>query len=510
MYLSTQSIQAVDFSNGDLIKASSAAVYYYNADGDRYSFPNEKIYFSWYNDFSKIKIITDAELATIPLKGNVTYKPGVKMIKIKSSAKVYAVDAGNVLRWINAEIVANYLYGSSWKTKIDDIPDSLFADYTIGDPISHSDQFDKTAIQKNAIDIYYNKNLSTTIPDQTEEQTTTCVPGWECKNDSTKIYRTSSCDEQWESECPFSCVDSACINEPTPPTEEPAPLPEEPTPPAEEETPPPPEPEENISDTDLPEFINLMPEIISGYGSYGSPYVINTNEIEFQIGKFTELDKNRNYKVSVHMSGTRSCATQIDWQNLTWSEENEWQNLEPVFNWTGMAGKYYLKLKSYPQDGGSGADIEKIFVHSQVPPVNSFNLPYAPPTNNEAPITNIEILDTISGDGNSQNPFIIPNSTVRFRIDGSHDPDGEDDLKYGTANWAINTDGHHPKYSGIEGTPNPLETYLFWSDWNGVIFEWDTTERPSETGEYSIELHLIDQHGAYAHTPIKIRFIVQE
>ena len=36
---------------GELIKASQPAVYYLADDGKRYVFPNERIYFSWYEDF---------------------------------------------------------------------------------------------------------------------------------------------------------------------------------------------------------------------------------------------------------------------------------------------------------------------------------------------------------------------------------------------------------------------------------------------------------------------------
>src|SRR3989344_4361505 len=58
---------------GDLIKASQPAVYYYGSDGKRYVFPNEKTYKTWYADFSAVKVITDAELATYAIGGNATY-----------------------------------------------------------------------------------------------------------------------------------------------------------------------------------------------------------------------------------------------------------------------------------------------------------------------------------------------------------------------------------------------------------------------------------------------------
>jgi hypothetical protein len=77
--------QAVSLSSGDLIKGSLPAVYYYGADAKRYVFPDVKTYETWYgSDFSSVKTITDTELATIPIGGNVTYRPGESMIKIQS------------------------------------------------------------------------------------------------------------------------------------------------------------------------------------------------------------------------------------------------------------------------------------------------------------------------------------------------------------------------------------------------------------------------------------------
>ena len=45
-------------SSGDLIRGTSfSTVYYYGSDGMRYTFPNEKSYFSWYTDFSDRKSV---------------------------------------------------------------------------------------------------------------------------------------------------------------------------------------------------------------------------------------------------------------------------------------------------------------------------------------------------------------------------------------------------------------------------------------------------------------------
>jgi len=123
--------------SGSLIKIlSSDAVYYCGADGKRYVFPNDKTYFSWYDDFSEVKVIEESLLPSIPIGGNVTYRPGVRMVKIQTDPKVYAVDRNGTLRWIVSDEVAEELYGSNWNKQIDDISDAFFVNYNIGPSIT--------------------------------------------------------------------------------------------------------------------------------------------------------------------------------------------------------------------------------------------------------------------------------------------------------------------------------------------------------------------------------------
>ncbi len=123
---------ATTVASGDLIRGETfSAVYYMGADGFRYVFPNDKTYFTWYTDFDDVKWITDVELGRIQIGGNVTYKPGVKMIKINTDPKVYVVDAGGTLFAIGSEADATTLYGSTWNKKIDDVADAFFSNYTL-------------------------------------------------------------------------------------------------------------------------------------------------------------------------------------------------------------------------------------------------------------------------------------------------------------------------------------------------------------------------------------------
>jgi len=147
--------------SGDLIKSDAAsAVYYFAADGKRYVFPNDKTYFTWYSGFSTVKTISAGDLALLPLGGNVTYRPGVKMIKIQSDPTVYAISKSGILRAIGSEAVAVALYGSTWNKQIDDLPDAFFVNYKVGAPITTTGGFDKDALRAGSPTINVDKLLS--------------------------------------------------------------------------------------------------------------------------------------------------------------------------------------------------------------------------------------------------------------------------------------------------------------------------------------------------------------
>jgi subtilisin family serine protease len=132
----TAALQPAGCFAGTLIRGSSPAVYYCGDDGKRYVFPNARTYNSWYTSFDGVTQISDGQLATISLGGNVTYRPGIRMIKIQTDTKVYAVAKNGTLRWISSEAAARSLYGDNWSQYVDDVPDAFFTNYRIGEPIS--------------------------------------------------------------------------------------------------------------------------------------------------------------------------------------------------------------------------------------------------------------------------------------------------------------------------------------------------------------------------------------
>jgi len=131
--------------NGAAADHPCKAVYYYGGDAKRHAFPNAKAYFTWYADFSGVQTVTASFMASLPLGSNVTYRPGVKMVKFQTLDKVYAVGLGSELRWVATEEVARTLYGQDWNTKIDDVSDVFYTDYRFGADIAAASSYDKDA-----------------------------------------------------------------------------------------------------------------------------------------------------------------------------------------------------------------------------------------------------------------------------------------------------------------------------------------------------------------------------
>lgn len=147
------STNAATLSGGDLLKASSgSAVYYFGVDSKRHVFPTEKIFLSWYYNFSEVKTISDTELASIPLGDNVTYRPGIRLIKVATDPRVYAVE-GTALRWITSEVIAEAIFGKNWAEQIDDLPDSLFMDYTPGEQIDQVGDYSPTFARNSYVSV---------------------------------------------------------------------------------------------------------------------------------------------------------------------------------------------------------------------------------------------------------------------------------------------------------------------------------------------------------------------
>jgi len=123
---------------GDLFKkAETPAVYYYGADKKRYVFPTDKVFYSWFTqeDFKRVRVVSAQTVGNITIGGNITYRPGYRLIKIRTVPRVYAVGANKTLHWIENEGVARQLFGAQWSKKVHDVGDTLFGNYQVGSPV---------------------------------------------------------------------------------------------------------------------------------------------------------------------------------------------------------------------------------------------------------------------------------------------------------------------------------------------------------------------------------------
>ena len=144
-------------SAGDLIKMDGlSSVYYLGADNKRYVFPNEQTYFSWYSDWSSVVTVPQSELEGYALAANVTIRSGTKLVKITTDPTVYAVEPGGTLRSIVSETNAINLWGADWATKVVDVPDSFFTNYTVGTVLAEGVYPSGSLVKaSDSVDVYY-------------------------------------------------------------------------------------------------------------------------------------------------------------------------------------------------------------------------------------------------------------------------------------------------------------------------------------------------------------------
>lgn len=125
---------------GDLIKCPDfSSVYYYAQDGQRYAFPNEQVYFSWYENFDGVKTISCEDLASANLAGLVTYQAGTRLVKLQTASTVYVVEPQGLLRPMASEEQAFEFYGEDWAGRVDDLPDVFFSHYDVGASLANEE-----------------------------------------------------------------------------------------------------------------------------------------------------------------------------------------------------------------------------------------------------------------------------------------------------------------------------------------------------------------------------------
>jgi hypothetical protein len=117
---------------------ADSIIYEIGCDNVLHIVPNEATYKTWWTNYEDVSFIESSFLISHELGASVTVRPGTCLVKQTSSPKVYAVEPSGILRWIPDEATAETLYGPRWNTIILDIPDAIFADYTVGDDLGNT------------------------------------------------------------------------------------------------------------------------------------------------------------------------------------------------------------------------------------------------------------------------------------------------------------------------------------------------------------------------------------
>lgn len=146
---------AIAAGANDLVRCPDfSSVYYIADDGNRYVFPNEKIYFTWYSDFTNVKTISCDDLSAFPIGDRLVYQAGTRLVKIPSDPSVYAVESNGVLREIPNEDIATKLYGDDWSDRVDDVSEAFWSSFTVGQPLEEGEVPEGTVFEDSEGNLY--------------------------------------------------------------------------------------------------------------------------------------------------------------------------------------------------------------------------------------------------------------------------------------------------------------------------------------------------------------------
>lgn len=127
------------------VKSSTSPVVYMVQEDTLYKFDNEGVFYSWFDSFDEVLLVSDSYLDTFTDVQKATYRPGSRIL-IEGSVKVYTVADSGQLHWIIDEAVAESLYGETWNKNIVTVELDDVLDYSFGLSIDSEDDFSEDYI----------------------------------------------------------------------------------------------------------------------------------------------------------------------------------------------------------------------------------------------------------------------------------------------------------------------------------------------------------------------------
>lgn len=134
------------------------AVYVIDSSLVKRLFPSRQIFDSWFDNFRRLKILSEEDLDSIPEGSPMLGRPGTWLVKVPEDNKVFAVEPGYVLRWIIDEESAQTLFGENWNRRIIDVDQEMFSTYSIAVPLPEGEFPDGIILEGETLRCYIQDN----------------------------------------------------------------------------------------------------------------------------------------------------------------------------------------------------------------------------------------------------------------------------------------------------------------------------------------------------------------
>ncbi len=126
--------------DGTYMRGESWSTVYYVEDGSRHPFLDSQTFFTYADDFDDVIEVEDGYLSNYIIGTPMLPKAGTVLVKVQSVNSVYVLEAGNTLRWITSEDLAEELFGDDWADYVIDVPVTAWAHFNHGDDVESASE----------------------------------------------------------------------------------------------------------------------------------------------------------------------------------------------------------------------------------------------------------------------------------------------------------------------------------------------------------------------------------
>ncbi len=126
---------SIDTTVDEAIKITGSPRVYVHSGNEISFVPNEKIFYTWFDSFNAVRVVTPVELASYTqTKAEAAMKPGT-LLTINHGSKVYMVGADGLLHWVVDSATAQSLFGSNWSSQVRSFTSAQTLNYTFGEDL---------------------------------------------------------------------------------------------------------------------------------------------------------------------------------------------------------------------------------------------------------------------------------------------------------------------------------------------------------------------------------------